>query len=116
PGPPISPLTAATDPQAPAQVEEGTVTSDGGEVSVPKGTRVIRAAEQVGLEIPRFCDHPLLKPAGACRQCLVEVSAPRNGELTPFPKPQTSCTLEVTDGMQVSTQNTSAVAEKAQVG
>ncbi|HLR27382.1 MAG TPA: NADH-quinone oxidoreductase subunit G [Ruania sp.] len=109
-------MTAASDPQAPAQVEEVTVTIDGVEVSVPKGTLVIRAAEQVGIEIPRFCDHPLLKPAGACRQCLVEVSAPRNGELTPFPKPQTSCTLEVTDGMQVSTQNTSAVAEKAQVG
>src|SRR5699024_2042148 len=109
-------MTAASNPQAPAPVEEVTLTIDGVEVSVPKGTLVIRAAEQVGIEIPRFCDHPLLKPAGACRQCLVEVSAPRNGELTPFPKPQTSCTLEVTQGMQVSTQNTSPVAEKAQRG
>lgn len=109
-------MTATSDPQAPAPVEEVTLTIDGIEVSVPKGTLVIRAAERAGIEIPRFCDHPLLKPAGACRQCLVEVSAPRNGELTPFPKPQTSCTLEVAEGMQVSTQDTSAVAEKAQRG
>ena len=109
-------MTAPSDQKAPAPVEEVTLTIDGIEVSVPKGTLVIRAAERVGIEIPRFCDHPLLKPAGACRQCLVEVSAPRNGELTPFPKPQTSCTLEVTPGMQVSTQQTSPVAEKAQRG
>jgi NADH-quinone oxidoreductase subunit G len=40
---------------------------DGIAVSVPKGTLVIRAAELLGIEIPRFCDHPLLDPAGACR-------------------------------------------------
>ena len=53
-----------------------TLTIDGVEVSVPKGTLVIRAAEQVGIQIPRFCDHPLLEPVGACRQCLVEVALP----------------------------------------
>lgn len=40
-----------------------TLTIDGAEISVPKGTLVIRAAEQLGIEIPRFCDHPLLDPA-----------------------------------------------------
>ena len=40
---------------------------------MPKGTLIIRAAEQIGVQIPRFCDHPLLDPVGACRQCLVEV-------------------------------------------
>ena len=39
-----------------------TFTIDGQEVSVPKGTLVIRAAEQIGIQIPRFCDHPLLAP------------------------------------------------------
>ena len=53
-----------------------TLTIDEVEVSVPKGTLVIRAAEQVGVQIPRFCDHPLLAPVGACRQCLVEVALP----------------------------------------
>src|SRR5690625_3443185 len=110
-------MTAPSEQKAPAPVEEVTLTIDGIEVSVPKGTLVIRAAEQVGIQIPRFCDHPLLKPAGACRQCLVEVSAPdREGNLRPMPKPQTSCTLEATPGMVVSTQHTSAVADKAQHG
>ena len=36
---------------------------DGASVAVPKGTLLIRAAEQVGVRIPRFCDHPLLKPS-----------------------------------------------------
>lgn len=94
-----------------------TATIDGIEVSVPKGTLIIRAAEQVGIQIPRFCDHPLLKPAGACRQCLVEVAAPdREGNVRPMPKPQASCTMELGNGMEVKTQHTSAVADKAQHG
>ncbi len=87
------------------------------DVSVPKGTLVIRAAELIGVAIPRFCDHPLLAPAGACRQCLVEVSTPGpDGNQRAMPKPQASCTLEVSKGMVVRTQLTSAVAEKAQRG
>ncbi|HEX9231041.1 MAG TPA: 2Fe-2S iron-sulfur cluster-binding protein, partial [Jatrophihabitantaceae bacterium] len=54
---------------APAKEDLITVTIDGFEISVPKGTLLIRAAEQLGIQIPRFCDHPLLEPAGACRQC-----------------------------------------------
>ncbi|MDF3293179.1 NADH-quinone oxidoreductase subunit G [Streptomyces silvisoli] len=84
------------------------VTIDGIEFSVPKGTLVIRAAEMVGIEIPRFCDHPLLDPVGACRQCIVEVEGQR--------KPMASCTITCTDGMVVRTQLTSPVAEKAQRG
>jgi len=91
-----------------------TVTIDGVEVSVPKDTLVIRAAEQVGVQIPRFCDHPLLAPVGACRQCLVEVPDAGNGR--PIPKPQASCTLPVAEGMVVNTQATSPVADKAQQG
>ncbi|KND39737.1 NADH-quinone oxidoreductase subunit G [Streptomyces acidiscabies] len=85
-----------------------TLTIDGAEISVPKGTLVIRAAEQLGIEIPRFCDHPLLDPAGACRQCIVEVEGQR--------KPMASCTISCTDGMVVKTHLTSPVAEKAQHG
>ncbi|MEU0399823.1 NADH-quinone oxidoreductase subunit G [Streptomyces sp. NPDC006197] len=85
-----------------------TLTIDGAEISVPKGTLVIRAAEQLGIEIPRFCDHPLLDPAGACRQCIVEVEGQR--------KPMASCTITCTDGMVVKSQLTSPVAEKAQHG
>ena len=94
-----------------------TLTIDGVTVSVPKGTLIIRAAEQAGIEIPRFCDHPGLDPVGACRQCLVDVAAPRpDGTLAPFPKPQASCTMTVSPGMVVNTQHTSPVADKAQQG
>ena len=75
---------------------------------MPKGTLVIRAAEQLGIQIPRFCDHPLLDPVGACRQCLVHIEGQ--------PKPPASCTTTCTDGMVVHTQLTSPVAEKAQRG
>ncbi|MDE0778216.1 MAG: NADH-quinone oxidoreductase subunit G, partial [Nocardioides sp.] len=95
-------------------VETVSVTIDGVQVDVPKETLVIRAAEQIGVQIPRFCDHPLLAPAGACRQCLVEVPDAGNGR--GFPKPQASCTLPVADGMVVNTQATSESADKAQQG
>ncbi|MCX5405317.1 NADH-quinone oxidoreductase subunit G [Streptomyces sp. NBC_00335] len=94
---------AAVPPQ-----DQISLTIDGIELSVPKGTLVIRAAEQLGIEIPRFCDHPLLSPAGACRQCIVEVEGQR--------KPMASCTITCTDGMVVKTQLTSPVADKAQRG
>ncbi|SDD71293.1 NADH dehydrogenase subunit G [Sanguibacter gelidistatuariae] len=101
----------------PAPADLVTFTIDGVEMAVPKGTLVIRAAEQVGIQIPRFCDHPLLEPAGACRQCLVDVAVPdRDGNVRPMPKPQASCTLEASPGMVVKTQHTSPVADKAQHG
>ncbi|MGC5616571.1 NADH-quinone oxidoreductase subunit G [Georgenia sp. Z1491] len=110
-------MTQTQEQAAPAAPELVTATIDGREVSVPKGTLIIRAAEQVGIQVPRFCDHPLLKPAGACRQCLVDVSSPdREGNLKAMPKPQTSCTMELTPGMVVATQHTSEVADKAQHG
>src|SRR5690606_37329335 len=84
------------------------VTIDDTEIAVPKGTLVIRAAELIGVQIPRFCDHPLLEPVGACPQCLVEVEGQR--------KPLASCTSVVTDGMVVRTQFTSPGADKAQRG
>jgi NADH-quinone oxidoreductase subunit G len=99
---------------APEKSDEVTLTIDGVEVSVPKNTLVIRAAEQVGVQIPRFCDHPLLAPVGACRQCLVEVPDAGNGR--GMPKPQASCTITVAEGMVVNTQATSPVADKAQQG
>ncbi|WP_235738286.1 NADH-quinone oxidoreductase subunit G [Mycolicibacterium austroafricanum] len=89
-------------------VEMVTLTIDGNEVTVPKGTLVIRAAELIGVQIPRFCDHPLLDPVGACRQCLVEVEGQR--------KPMASCTITVAPEMVVRTQYTSEAADKAQQG
>jgi NADH-quinone oxidoreductase subunit G len=84
-----------------------TLTIDGKEITVPKGTLIIRAAEHLGIEIPRFCDHPLLDPAGACRQCYVQIEGQ--------PKLATSCTVTVAPGMVVHTQATSEAAREAQV-
>jgi NADH-quinone oxidoreductase subunit G len=102
------PAKAGVPAASPAANDQITLTVDGLEISVPKGTLVIRAAELLGIQIPRFCDHPLLDPVGACRQCIVEVEGQR--------KPLASCTTTVTDGMVVKTQLTSPVAKKAQEG
>jgi NADH-quinone oxidoreductase subunit G len=83
-----------------------TLTIDGKEVSVPAGTLIIRAAELLGIEVPRFCDHPFLEPVGACRQCYVEVEGQR--------KLMTSCTTPVVPEMVVRTQFTSEQAREAQ--
>jgi NADH-quinone oxidoreductase subunit G len=103
-------MTATQDVHGPVHTATDliTLTIDGFEVSVPKGTLIIRAAELLGIQIPRFCDHPLLDPVGACRQCIVEVEGQR--------KPLASCTITVTEGMVVKTQLSSPVAKKAQEG
>jgi NADH-quinone oxidoreductase subunit G len=85
-----------------------TLTIDGQEVSVPKGMLIIRAAELLGTIIPRFCDHPLLDPVGACRQCVVEVEGQ--------PKPVMSCTVPVAQDMVVRTHLTSDIARRGQQG
>ena len=89
------------------ELEHVTLKIDEKEVTVPRGTLIIRAAEQLGIEIPRFCDHPFLDPIGACRQCYVEVEGQR--------KLMTSCTTPVAEGMVVKSQNTSDEARAAQV-
>ena len=98
-------------PQSPTGVAPAdlvTVSVDGIEVRVPKGMLVIRVAELMGIEIPRFCDHPLLDPVAACRMCLIEIEGQ--------PKPQPACAIAVTDGMVVRTQRTSPMADTAQEG
>ena len=72
------------------------VTIDGIEVDAPAGSTIIQAAEQAGIEIPRFCYHERLSIAGNCRMCLVEV------EKAP-PKPIASCGYPVAEGMVVHT-------------
>ncbi len=94
--------------QALAPVELVKCTIDGIAMSVPKGTLIIRAAEQLGIEVPRFCDHPLLSPVAACRMCLVEIEGQ--------PKPQPACAIPVGDKMVIKTQMTSEVADDAQRG
>ncbi len=82
------------------------LTIDNKAVSVPKGTLVITAAFAAGADVPYFCHHPRLKPAGACRQCLVRIEK--------MPKLQTACTVPVAEGMAVDT--TSPEVKQAQNG
>ncbi|MGE3268409.1 MAG: NADH-quinone oxidoreductase subunit NuoG [Chloroflexota bacterium] len=79
-----------------------TLTIDGREVKVPKGTLLVEAAKTVGIEIPVFCYHPKLKPVGACRMCLVEIEK--------MPRLQTACTSPVGEGMIVHTTSANAIA------
>lgn len=102
-------MTIAPQSSTPvASTDLVTLTLDDIQVRVPKGTLVIRVAELMGIEIPRFCDHPLLDPVAACRMCLIEVE----GQV----KPQPACAVTVTEGMVVRTQRTSEMADHAQEG
>jgi NADH-quinone oxidoreductase subunit G len=77
---------------------------DNREVEVPKGTKVIEAAAQLGIIIPRFCYHPALGSVGACRVCAVKFLE------GPFKGVQMSCMIEAKDGMIVSTTDEEVVA------
>jgi NADH-quinone oxidoreductase subunit G len=82
---------------------------DGFEVEVPKGTKVITAAEKLGIKIPRFCYHPALGSVGACRVCAVKfLEGPIKGV-------QMSCMVDAADGMVVSTLDEEAVDFRKQV-
>ena len=76
---------------------------DNHEIEVPAGTKVIDAAERLGIMIPRFCYHPALGSLGACRMCAVKFEeGPINGV-------EMSCMVEATEGMVVSTTDREAV-------
>jgi NADH-quinone oxidoreductase subunit G len=84
-----------------------TVTIDGRQVQVPKGTGLVEAAAAAGVEIPVFCYEPRVGAGiGACRMCLVEIEG--------MPKLQTGCTTPVTEGMVVHTAGTSEQAAAGQ--
>ena len=79
------------------------------EIDVPQGTKIIKAAEQLGIMIPRFCYHEGLGSVGACRMCAVKfVEGPVKGV-------QMSCMVDAQDGMIVSTTDEEAVDFRAHV-
>ncbi len=82
---------------------------DGLETEVPEGTKVIDAAEQLGIMIPRFCYLKTLGSVGACRMCAVKFLQ------GPFKGVQMSCMVDAQDGMVVSTTDEEAVAFRKQV-
>jgi NADH-quinone oxidoreductase subunit G len=73
------------------------VTIDGNTFAVPDGMLVVEAAKRLGTQIPVYCYHPKLEPAGLCRICLVEIEK--------MPKLQIACATRVTEGMVVHTSS-----------
>ncbi|HET8628418.1 MAG TPA: NADH-quinone oxidoreductase subunit NuoG [Thermomicrobiales bacterium] len=86
-------MVDATKPAAPPDTV--TLTINGQQVTVPKGTLLVEAAKAAGIDIPVFCYEPRMAPVGACRMCLVQIER--------MPKLQTACTTPVADGMVVNT-------------
>ncbi len=78
-----------------------TLTIDGRRLSVPKGTSVLKAAIEAGIQVPYYCYHPGLAIDASCRVCLVKIEK--------LPKLQTSCSTPVAEGMVVHTQHPEAV-------
>ena len=99
-----------------------TLTIDGEQVTVPDGTLIVDAAKKAGIDIPVFCYHPKMEPAGMCRMCLVEIGRPmidrgtgqpildENGQpkMQFMPKLETACTTLVSEGMEVLAQSEKA--------
>src|SRR5512141_1109092 len=89
--------TAAPPPPPPPPRDTVTCTIDGVTVTVPKGTRIIEAAEIAGIGISHYCYHPGLSAPAMCRQCLVEIQG--------VPKLQPACVTPVADGNVILTES-----------
>ncbi|MFQ5569193.1 MAG: molybdopterin-dependent oxidoreductase [Rhodothermales bacterium] len=104
------------------------VTIDGQVLEFEGRPKLLQFCLDNGIEIPHFCYHPAMSAPANCRQCMVEVGTPvrdrvtgelqrdENGEpvIRYFPKLQTSCSMEVSDGMVVKTKRTSEQVRRAQ--
>mgnify|MGYP001291997624 CR=1 FL=1 len=103
----------------PAKPDLVTVNIDGKEIAVPKGTNVIEAARQAGVDIPHYCYHPKLSIVGNCRMCLIEMGMPAVDPATKapvmdpatgkqkinwIPRPQIGCATNAAPGLHVRTQ------------
>jgi NADH-quinone oxidoreductase subunit G len=105
---------------APPKPDLVTVNIDGKDIAVPKGTNVIEAARQLGIEIPHYCYHPKLTIAGNCRMCLIEMGMPAVDPATKapimdaatgkqkinwIPRPQIGCATNASPGLHVKTNS-----------
>ncbi|MBT3233146.1 MAG: 2Fe-2S iron-sulfur cluster binding domain-containing protein [Calditrichaeota bacterium] len=74
---------------------------NGNEHEFPEGMNVLEACKNVGIYVPHFCYHPLLRTVGSCRMCKVEVSQNMRGSMQS--RIDISCKVEVADGMEIRT-------------
>ncbi len=88
-------------------------------LQAPQGEKVIEAARRINVDIPFFCYHPRLtmENGANCRMCLVEVATPRKNPdgsvvMAKMPKPQTACSLPVSEGMEVWTETEQVIADR----
>ncbi len=88
-------------------MEKVTLTIDGRQMSVPKGTTVLQAALEAGIQVPYYCYHPGLGIDASCRVCLVKIEK--------MAKLQTSCSTPVAEGMTVHTRDAESVEGRAGV-
>jgi NADH-quinone oxidoreductase subunit G len=88
-------------------METVTLTIDGRPISVAKGTTVLQAAIEAGVQVPYYCYHPGLGIDASCRVCLVKIEK--------MPKLQTSCSTPVAEGMVVHTRDAESVEARAGV-
>lgn len=82
-------------------------TVNGQELEAPKGSMLIKATDEAGIDIPRFCYHKKLSVAANCRMCLVEVEK--------APKPMPACATPIMEGMVVHTKSPKAIAAQKSV-
>ena len=92
------------DQQSPQTV---TLTIDGQEVTVPRGTTLLKAAESIGIKIPHYCFHPGLSSPAMCRLCIVEVEG--------WPRMAPSCKEVAQDGQVVFTNSEKAQRQRTGV-
>ena len=79
-------------------MSDATITIDGTEVRAQEGETLLFRALEAGFFIPSLCAiEGIDPPAGSCRLCYVEVEG--------RPRPVTSCTVRVRDGMVVRTRS-----------
>lgn len=108
-------LTMSETSLNPASNDLVKIKINGIEIQVPKNENIIESAKRVGVDIPYFCYHPRLSKGDAanCRMCLVEVAttAP-DGSVRKMPKPQTACTMGVTEGMVIETETPQVVRDR----
>jgi NADH dehydrogenase/NADH:ubiquinone oxidoreductase subunit G len=74
-----------------------TLTIDGQIVSVPRGTTILQAAREIGIDVPHVCYHEALTPPAVCRVCVVEVEGAR--------VLQASCVAQCTSEMVIRTRS-----------
>jgi len=77
---------------------------DGQQVSVEQGATLLKAAQQIGVEIPTICFHEATTSNALCRICVVEVEGQR--------LLQPACIVKAAEGMQVQTRSEKVVGAR----